>query len=94
MNSLAQKILRVFFVLGFVAIVAGGVFSTYPKYRHANDLRAEHERILQRIEEKQREIAEIRAQQNRFNTDREFVETLARRNRRVFPGELVFIFDD
>ena len=52
------------------------------------------ERIMRRIDEKRAEIAEIKTKQNRFNTDREFVETLARQNRRVFPGELVFVFDD
>lgn len=67
---------------------------SYPKYRQASGLASERERILRRIDEKNREIAEIRAKQRRFNTDREFVEALARRNRRVFPGELVFIFDD
>lgn len=52
------------------------------------------ERIQKCIEDKQREIALIKAKQRRFNTDREFVESLARQNRRVFPGELVFVFDD
>ncbi len=94
MNTLIQRILQTLFVLGFVGIVVAGILASYPKYRHAQDLRAERDRILQRIEEKQREIAELRNQQRRFNTDREFVETLARRNRRVFPGELVFIFDN
>ena len=57
-------------------------------------IRAEHARFLKQIEEKQAEIAAIREKQRRFNTDREFVEALARQNRRVYPGELVFIFDD
>ena len=30
----------------------------------------------------------------RFRTDSEFVENIARQNRRVFPGELVFKFED
>ena len=94
MNTLIQRILQALFVFGFVGIVVAGALSAYPKYRHAQDLCAERDRILQRIEEKQREIAELRNQQRRFNTDREFIETLARRNRRVFPGELVFIFDN
>ena len=94
MDQLFQKILHVLIVAGFVGIVAFGGMSSFPKYRQANYLNAERERILQRIEEKTREINEIRARQRRFNTDREFVEQLARQNRRVFPGELVFVFDD
>lgn len=94
MNKFLHRILQVFFFLGFISIVVTGVMVSYPKYRQASGLASERERILRRIDEKNREIAEIRAKQRRFNTDREFVETLARRNRRVFPGELVFIFDD
>ena len=46
------------------------------------------------IEAKKAEIAELKDQQRRLSADRGFVEKLARRNRRVYPGELVFIFDD
>ena len=81
-------------MVAFVTIVAATVVIAYPKYRHARDLMMEKERIMRRIDEKRAEIAEIKTKQNRFNTDREFVETLARQNRRVFPGELVFVFDD
>ena len=85
---------KILFVVAFVTIVAATVVIAYPKYRHARDLMMEKERIMRRIDEKRAEIAEIKTKQNRFNTDREFVETLARQNRRVFPGELVFVFDD
>lgn len=94
MNKFLNKILQVLFFAGFIGIVVLGVTVSYPKYRQACGLADERERIQRRIDEKAREIAEVRAKQQRFNTDREFVETLARRNRRVFPGELVFIFDD
>ena len=94
MNKLLHKILHALFLVGFLCIVVTGTMAAYPKYRQAQGLNAEKERILHRIEEKTREIAEIRARQRRFNTDREFVESLARQNRRVFPGELVFVFDD
>ena len=43
---------------------------------------------------KYRQAQDFREKQRRFNTDREFVESLARQNRRVYPGELVFIFDE
>ena len=93
-NSLFQKILHGLIVIGFGCIVVTGGMAAFPKYRQANDLNAEKDRILRRIEEKTREINEIRARQRRFNTDREFVEQLARQNRRVYPGELVFVFED
>ena len=94
MNKYLANSCKILFVVAFVTIVAATVVIAYPKYRHARDLMMEKERIMRRIDEKRAEIVEIKTKQNRFNTDREFVETLARQNRRVFPGELVFVFDD
>lgn len=47
-----------------------------------------------RIANKQREIAHLRENQRRFRNDPDFIEKIARQNHRVFPGELVFVFDD
>lgn len=94
MNKYLANVFKILFVALFVAIVTATVVIALPKYRHARDLMAEKERLMRRIDEKRAEIAEIKTKQHRFNTDREFVETLARQNRRVFPGELVFVFDD
>ena len=91
---MVDKLFRILFIAMFVAIVVTGVVLSYPKYRQQQGLSAEKERILRRIEDKKAEIADFKEKQRRFNTDREFVENLARRNRRVYPGELVFIFDD
>ena len=49
---------------------------------------------LEHVLELKKEIAAVKEKQMRFRTDREFVESLARENRRAFPGELVFIFDN
>jgi len=94
MDKFLNRLFKVFFFLGFVGIVGTGLAFSYPRYCHAAGLMEEKARILHRIEEKRREISEIKTKQQRFNTDREFVEKLARQNRRVFPGELVFVFDD
>lgn len=94
MNRLLQKVLLILFIVGFVGIVMGGYLAAEPKWNKKKGLGEEMERIQKCIEDKQREIALIKAKQRRFNTDREFVESLARQNRRVFPGELVFVFDD
>ena len=93
MSKLFDRLFQLLFII-FCCIVATGVIISLPKYRNARDLNSEHARILKQIDEKKAEIAAIREKQRRFNTDREFVESLARQNRRVYPGELVFIFDD
>lgn len=45
------------------------------------------------IEEQKRQIAELKDNCNRFATDPEFVERQARKNHRIRPGEVEFIFD-
>ena len=94
MAKLWEKICQVFFFASFAAVIVAGVVLSYPKYRQAQGLCRERDQLRRRIEEKSREIAAIRDKQRRFKTDREFVESLARENRRVFPNELVFVFED
>jgi len=92
MNNI--KLFQGLFFVVFGAIVATGLMITLPKYRQAAGLEQEKAELDRRIELKNQEIASVREKQNRFRTDREFVEGLARENRRVFPGELVFVFDN
>ena len=94
MSKLVDRLSRLVFIVLFVGIVAAGVVASYPRYMRMKGLSQEKARYLQLIEEKKAEIAELKEQQRRFYADRGFVEKLARRNRRVYPGELVFIFDD
>ncbi|MCQ2392331.1 MAG: septum formation initiator family protein [Kiritimatiellae bacterium] len=94
MGKLWDKLCQLCFTGAFVAVIVTGGVMSYPKYRQAQGLSAERDQIRRRIEEKTREIAAIRDKQRRFTTDREFVEALARENRRVFPNELVFVFED
>lgn len=81
------------FFLGFGAIVVAGFIVTLPKWHKSHDLEAEKARIEEKIKTRRAEIAAMRDNQTRFNTDREFVEMLARKNHRLFPGEVVFVFD-
>ena len=94
MNNMIDKLFQGLFFVVFGAIVATGLMITLPKYRQAAGLEREKAELDRRIELKNQEIAAVREKQNRFRTDREFVEGLARENRRVFPGELVFVFDN
>ena len=94
MGKFWDKIFQLFFIVAFVAVIVTGGVMSYPKYRQAQGLSAERDQIRRRIEDNIREISAIRDKQRRFTTDREFVEALARENRRVFPNELVFVFED
>jgi len=88
-----DRVFQVFFVLAFAAIVLAGAAVCWPNYRRAQALDVKRAETNARIDEKMREIAAVREKQRRFNSDRDFVESLARENRRVYPGELVFVFD-
>ena len=89
-----DKLFKGLFFVVFGAIVATGLVITFPKYRQATGLEQTKADLERRINLKNEEIASVREKQNRFRTDREFVEGLARENRRVFPGELVFVFEN
>ncbi len=92
-TTLGEKLARIFTALIVLVVLAGGLASAWPAYLRGRSLRARDAKLAAAIEEKKREIAKLKEFQQRFRTDSEFVETIARQNRRVFPGELVFIFE-
>lgn len=75
-------------------IIVGGTALAYPTWRRGQALKVQEAELRTQIDEKKLEIARLSENQRRFLHDREFVESIARRNQRVFPGELVFIFED
>ena len=75
-------------------IVLIGAYTAWPTYLRGNSVKAEDARLSQQIEEKKREIERLRDFQRRFRTDPDLVERIARQNGRVYPGELVFTFED
>ena len=94
MKNFFDKMFQGLFLAVFVAIVVTGFMITFPKYRQASGLEATCADLQNRIDIKKKEISAVREKQVRFRTDREFVEGLARENRRAFPGEIVFTFDN
>ena len=94
MSKLSDKVFRIFVIAAFVGIVVGGLLACRPRYLQMKGYSEKRAHVLRLIEAKKAEIAELKDQQRRLSADRGFVEKLARRNRRVYPGELVFIFDD
>lgn len=77
-----------------VLILGGGLVMAYPSFCRGQQLKKRELELMERIEQKNKEIAKLVENQRRFKTDADFVESLARQNRRVFPGELVFVFED
>lgn len=94
MKNFFDKLFQGLFVVVFAAIVVTGLMITLPKQRQAAGLEIACADLQRRIDLKKSEIAAVKEKQVRFRTDREFVEGLARENRRAFPGELVFMFEN
>ena len=92
-ENLKEKILSVLTACVLVLIVIGGLVMIYPNYRRSESLKRQNAELQETIDRKKREIAQLEENQRRFRTDADFVEMIARQNRRVFPGELVFTFD-
>ena len=94
LKGLREKFIKWFTCSLLVLIIGGGLFMAYPSFRRGQALKRQELELQERIEAKKQEIAALIENQQRFKTDADFVETIARQNRRVFPGELVFIFED
>ena len=92
-ESLKDKVVRylTYFVLALIVVV--GAVMMYPDYRRSESLKRQNAELQEQIDRRTREIAQLVENQRRFKTDADFVERIARQNHRVFPGELVFIFD-
>jgi len=75
-------------------IVGIGSTMAYPSFKRGQALKRQEADLQRRIDRKKQEIAVLQDNQRRFKSDADFVEAIARQNRRVFPGELVFIFED
>lgn len=80
-------------VISVLVIVIGSIRLMFAFSRRSSLLRQEAE-LVEKIEAKKQDIAKIVDCQRRFKSDSDFVERIARQNRRVFPGELVFIFEN
>jgi hypothetical protein len=93
-----QPFIRILVRVAIAAIVILLVAVTtsvfIPKYHQMCGLDNKCHSLRGRVEVKQREIHQIRENQGRLLSDPEFVARIAHQNRRVFPNELVFIFDD
>lgn len=87
-------ITRFFTVVAIAVILVIGAVMIWPTYQRGLELEREEAALDRRIEEKKAEIARICEYQRRFREDRDFLENIARQNRRVYPGELVFTFED
>ena len=80
-------------ILLLVAIAIGGIVVSMHKYERMLALEHKCHVLRAQVDAKQHEIHTIKVNQGRLQTDAEYVARIAHQNRRVFPNELVFVFD-
>ena len=93
-DGLKENVAKIVTISLLAIIGALGALSVWPTYLRGQSLKRQDAELSMRIEEKKREIARLIDFQKRFKTDPDLVERIARQNGRVYPGELVFIFED
>lgn len=92
-NLLLKIITQTTLITALVLVVAGGLFIVPPKIAQMHRLELQRNELMRKIEHKNREIGVLKTKQHRFASDPEFVEYIARQNRRARANELVFVFD-
>ena len=92
-DGFKDRFLRWFTFFVLTVIIVGGSVKVWPRYRTIEDLRRQNAELLDQIHHTRQDIEKLQEYQRRFRTDPDFVEMIARQNHRVFPGELVFIFE-
>ncbi|MDD4018862.1 MAG: septum formation initiator family protein [Kiritimatiellae bacterium] len=93
MNVLLKIITRTTLVTAFLCVIVAGLVIIPPKLAQLRRLEQQRNEMLRRIDHKNNEIKVLKDKQQRFKAEPEFVEHIARENKRVRPGELVFVFD-
>ena len=94
MQPFVRILVRVAIAISILLLMAGTASVFLPKYHQMCGLENRCRSLRGRVEAKQREIHQIREYQGRLLSDPDFVARIAHQNRRVFPNELVFVFDD
>jgi len=91
--TLLQIIYRTSLVVIAIAILAAFAMILIPVVRHATALRNEKSTLEAEIAQKEGRIRQLRAYQERYVNDPDFVEHTARELGLVTPGETVYEFD-
>lgn len=91
MEALVKIITRAALFAAFAIVIAGGLFILPPKIQTMKSLEAQRNEIKRKIAYKEKEIETFKLRQQRFSTDPEFVELIARQNKRIRANELIFV---
>ena len=94
MRKLFSIILFSLQVAAICAAISAFFATIPPKLDHWRGMQRKRDELSRKIEETKSNISQLKLKQQRFKSDSDFVEHIARENRRVQRDELVFIFDN
>lgn len=90
-----MKVLNVFFLLLFLAVMAAAVFFVMPVYLRNNELKLEIADMEKSLAAQRLEIARLRAEKDALSKDNEAIERIARERFGLCrEGETIYWFDD
>ena len=92
--TLLQIIYRTSLIVIAIAILTAFGMLLIPVLRNAQSLRTEKSVLEEEIAQKEARIRELKAYQERFVNDPDFVEHTARELGLITPGETLYEFDD
>jgi len=90
---LFKIITKVAVCAAFAIVIAGALFILPPKIQNMKNLETLRNEIKRKIAYKEKEIETLKLRQQRFSTDSEFVELIARQNKLIRPNELIFVIE-
>lgn len=94
MEQFFKKLVQIAWVAAAVLVVIGGVYFCLPQIQQLRGLENQKQDLLHQIDLRDRSIRTIKQNQLRFRNSPEFIEQLARKENRIAPNEIVFIFDE
>ncbi len=91
-GSVGSKILSIVAVVVLLLTAVCAFRFNEPQFKAYREAMAHRARLQSENAAKNEELSELRRDQDRFVNDDEFVIRVARENRKLFPGEILFTF--
>ncbi len=92
--TIFQMIFRFLYAVLAVAVLTGLLMLLFPVIKNTSDLRERKQTLEQEIAGKEARIQALKAMQDRFVNDPDFVEHTARALGMVAPEETVYTFEE
>ena len=94
MGSFLIVVRKAAFLAAYACVIATGFSFAIPRWQKMNQFKKKHDSLQETIELRQQEIRVLKRNQERMGFDKPFVEDELRKNRRIYPGEIVYFILD